>query len=78
MFCLDKETVLTPDILQKLISKFTLNEHPKLEKWADYYDGRHAILRKTYKDKSKPCNRVVTNYCKIITDTYAGAVQAIF
>lgn len=74
MYTLSKETELTPDLLSKIIQKFRTNELPKLEKWGNYYDGKHAILRKTYKDTSKPCNRIVTNYCKIITDTYAGYI----
>lgn len=74
MYLLSKETELTPDLLLKIIKKFQTNELPRLEKWKNYYDGKHAILRKTYKDTSKPCNRIVTNYCKIVTNTYAGYI----
>jgi SPP1 family phage portal protein len=31
-------------------------------------------LNKQYKDLSKPCNRIVTNYAKIIVDTYKGYI----
>lgn len=51
-----------------------LNEQPKLQRRGDYYSGKHKILYKSYKDKSKECNHVVTNYCKIITDTYSGYI----
>ena len=56
------------------MDKFTTYVQPKLKKWKDYYDGKHAILLKSYTDDSKPCSRIVTNYCKIITDTYSGYI----
>lgn len=74
MYFIDKETELTTDILQKLINKYVVNELPKLEKWNNYYLGKHAILNKHYTDESKPCNRIVTNYAKIIVDTYKGYI----
>ena len=74
MFLISKETELDVALLQKIINRFQLNEQPKLRKWKNYYDGKHAILHKTYADKSKVCNRIVTNYCKIITDSYSGYI----
>lgn len=74
MFYINKETELTVALLQKFISEFILNVQPKLQKWKDYKDGKHAILAKTYADKSKECNHIVTNYCKIISDTYSGYI----
>ena len=74
MFYLNSETELTTDLLHKVIRKFTTEKQPTLEKWKNYYDGKHVILNKSYADKSKPCNRIVTNYCKIVTDTYSGYI----
>jgi SPP1 family phage portal protein len=74
MFYLARETTLTPDLLVKLINKFKLNEQAKLQKWENYYKGKHIILNKSYADESKECNHIITNYCKIITDTYAGYI----
>ena len=74
MFYMDKEVVLDEKMLQKFINKFTMNIQPKLEKWGNYYNGKHVILNKSYKDTSKECNHIVTNYCKIITDTYSGYI----
>lgn len=71
---MDKEAVLDEKMLQKFINKFTMNVQPKLEKWGNYYNGKHVILNKSYKDTSKECNHIVTNYCKIITDTYSGYI----
>ena len=72
MFYLNKETELTIDLLHKMINKFELEEKPRLDKYKKYYDGAQAILKKTYSDASKPCNKVVTNYCKNIADSYCG------
>lgn len=74
MFYMDKETVLDERLLQKFINKFTMNVQPKLARWGNYYNGKHIILNKSYKDTSKECNHIVTNYCKIITDTYSGYI----
>lgn len=57
-----------------MISKFNLNTLPKLKKWDKYYKGQHDILHKTYADPSKECNHIVTNFCKIIVDTYSGYI----
>lgn len=72
MIFLNKETELTVELLQKMINHFRVNIEPKLNKYKDYYDGKQAILRKSYSDASKPCNRTVINYCKNIVDAYAG------
>lgn len=74
MFYIDKNKELTAELLNKIINRYKLNVQPILQKRKDYYDGKHAILNKTYEDKSKPCNRIVTNFCKIITNTYSGYI----
>ncbi len=74
MFCIGRDTELTTDFLTRMISKFVLNEQPKLQKWKNYYDGKHIIMNKSYADETKECNHIVTNYCKVITDTYSGYI----
>lgn len=74
MFYLNRDTELTADLLQKIVNKFNLNTLPKLEKWQNYYEGKHAILNKSYADENKECNRIVTNFCKVIADTYSGYI----
>ena len=56
------------------MDKFTTYVQPKLKKWKDEYDGKHIILEKSYTDKTKVCNRIVTNYAKVIADTYSGYI----
>lgn len=74
MFYISRDTELTVPLLQKFIDKFALNVQPQLQLFKNYYDGKHSILRKTYADESKACNHIVTNYCKIIADTYSGYI----
>ena len=74
MFYLNRDTELTPVLLGKMINRFRMNEEPRLKRYKNYYDGLQAILNKTYKDETKPCNRTVTNYCKNIVDSYCGYV----
>ena len=74
MFLLSKGTELTPTLLKKVLDKFNTSELPKRQVYKNYYDGKHAILRKTKSDASKPCNRIVTNFCKVVTDTYTGYI----
>lgn len=72
MFYLNKDADLTAELLHKMISKFRLNVQPKLNKYKNYYDGKQAILNKSYADPSKPCNRSVSNYCMNIVNSYCG------
>ncbi len=72
MFCINKDEELSILLLQKMINKFRVEVEPKLKKYKNYYDGKQAILNKHYTDASKPCSRVVTNYCQDIADAYCG------
>lgn len=72
MFYINNNTELTAELLYKMINRFNLNVLPQLQRNKNYYDGKQAILSKTYADADKPCSRTVTNYCKNIADAYAG------
>ena len=72
MMYVAKETVLTTELLKKMIGKFNIETVPKLNKYKNYYDGIQAIANKQYKDPTKPCNKTVINYCKNIVDSYCG------
>lgn len=72
MFYISKESGLTIELLQKIITKFVTEVEPKLIKYKNYYDGIQAILEKSYSDTTKPCSKTVTNYCRNIADSYCG------
>lgn len=74
MFYLNRDIELTPQLLRKMIERFSLDVEPRLNKYKNYYDGAQEILKKTYADPTKPCNKTVINYCKNITDSYAGYI----
>lgn len=52
--------------------KFETSNKIKLNKYLNYYSGKQDILQKFTKDESKPCNRIVTNYCYNIVQNYQG------
>lgn len=72
MFTIDRERILTDELLYKMINKFCIGVKPKLEKYKNYYDGIQKIKEKRYSDDSKPCNRSTTNFCKNISDSFCG------
>ena len=63
---------LGPEKIRQLLNHWQMNDRVKLQRKYDYYNGKQRILNKTYSDPSKPCNRVVTNYCRSIVSNFAG------
>ena len=57
-----------------MLNRFNVSVLPQLVKYKNYYDGKQAILNKTYADAEKPCSHTVINYMKSITDAYAGYI----
>lgn len=72
MFYLSREVELTDKLLQKIMNSFLMSARPIRRKYKDYYDGKQKILQKTYSDASKPCNKVITNYCSDIVYSTAS------
>ena len=63
---------LTADKIKDIINFWQLNDRPKLNTKYKYYIGEQAITKKAYADPSKPCNRIVTNFCHSIVQNYLG------
>lgn len=76
MFLLNRNEELTIDILNKMLNRYASNYLPVLIHYKDYFDGKQAILYKTYEDPTKPCSKTVTNFCKNITNSYLGYMAA--
>ena len=76
MFYLSREVELTDKLLQKIMNSFLMSARPIRRKYKDYYDGKQKILQKTYSDASKPCNKVITNYCSDIVSSYSGYIAS--
>lgn len=78
IFKLNKETLrITGPLISKIIDRFLFAHRPRLQKYKNYYDGKQDILQKSYKDSTKPCNKVVTNYCYNIVQNYSGYLTGI-
>ncbi len=76
MIYMNRKQELTVELLQKMINHFNVEVQPKLKKNKNYYDGIQAILRKSYADPSKPCNKTVIYYCRNIVDSYCGYIAS--
>lgn len=71
MFRLTKETVLTPEMIQKYISKHQAEE-TRLNKLNNYFLGKHDINKRYFDDASKPNNKIVNPYAEYITTMMTG------
>lgn len=76
MFYLNPNIELDAALLKKMFNRFNLEVAPRLRKYRDYYNGKHEILKKSYADPSKPCNKTVINYMKNICDIYCGYLSS--
>lgn len=72
MFLIEQGTELTLDRISTLIQQFETKEKVKMNKYYNYYQGKQDIMLKPATDASKPCNRIVTNYCYNIVNNYNG------
>lgn len=72
MFYVDSGFILNETNLSKILNEYTTLYLPKLKRYKNYYDGKQDILKKYYDDETKPCNRIIKNYCKNIVDNYLG------
>lgn len=78
MFRLNRDTLrITGPLISKIIEKYTSGHLPRLRRYRNYYEGKQDILMKSYKDEDKPCNKIVTNYCYNIVQTYTGFLTGI-
>lgn len=71
MVRLPKDTELTVDLLQKLLDDHK-TEAMQYKQRQDEYESQHKILELPKKEKHKPDNRIVVNFCKYIVDTFNG------
>ena len=77
MYNININEELTADKISRIIQSFEISEKIKLQRYYDYFRGKQAILNKSYKDASKPCNHIVKNYCFSIVNNYQGYIAGI-
>lgn len=71
-FLIDETQELTPDLICKYIKMHRTLTSPRYQLLRDYYEGRHKILLRNPKRDGEPCNNVVCNFTKYISDLAAG------
>ena len=76
-FIVNKDVELTPEKIIQIIQQFQTSDKPKLEKYYKYYKGDQDIMRKAVRDSTKPCNRIVSNYCYNIVQNYLGYLAGL-
>lgn len=72
MYFVNDESELTVEKITDIINAFKTNELPILEKYYKYYLGKQDILNHQEPDPTKPNNKIVSNYCFEIVNTFAG------
>ena len=63
---------LTTNKLQEILQNFSINDRKRYNNYYNYFLGKQKITEKAYKDPSKPCNKVVVNFCNQIVQQYLG------
>ena len=71
-FYMSKDEPLTLERLGTIVSSYQTNIVPLLKRRYNYYLGKQDILQREPTGSEKPDNRIVTNFCKSIVDTYEG------
>ena len=72
MFLLNTTEELTTERICKYIKLHRTALNERYEKLESYYKGEHDILLRQPKRRDDPCNNVVCNYAKYITDIGSG------
>lgn len=63
--------------LGRILNDFQMKELPRLQRFYNYYKGKQAITLKQASDVGKPCNKIVTNYCRTIADNFEGYLTGV-
>lgn len=72
MFLLNTTEKLTTERICEYIKLHRTALNERYEKLESYYKGEHDILNRRPKRRDDPCNNVVCNYAKYITDIGSG------
>lgn len=73
-FKIDKDTVITKELVQDLIKEHS-KERSRILKMKNYYNGiNEAIKNRQYTDTNKPSNRLYSGYPSYITDNFVGYI----
>lgn len=69
MFYVSRDKELTKNEILKIVDKFKVSYLPRLQKLKRYYDCKNdKIMGRTFKDTTKPNNKIATPWSKYISD----------
>lgn len=71
-FLLKDTEELTPERICEYIKLHRTKLSERYQHLEDYYKGKQDILKRKPKRQDEPCNNVVCNFCKYISDLAAG------
>lgn len=71
MVRLPKDTEITTELLERLLRDHK-QEAVEFQKRQNEYESKHMILDAPKKPNHKPDNRIVSNFCKYLVDTFNG------
>ena len=74
---LDSDGTVSSKLLFSCIKEHRKEVEERLNKLNDYYDGKHKILDRTFKNKNIPNNKIVCNHAEYITDLAIGYVFGV-
>ena len=65
---LDDDGTISSKLLFSCIKEHRIEVESRLDKLNEYYDGKHKILDRTFKNKGIPTNKIVCNHAEYISD----------
>lgn len=74
---LDDDGTISSKLLFSCIKEHKVEVEARLNKLNEYYDGKHKILDRTFKNKSIPNNKIVCNHAEYISDIATGYVFGV-
>lgn len=74
---LDDDGTISSKLLFSCIKEHRIEVESRLDKLNEYYDGKHKILDRTFKNKGIPNNKIVCNHAEYISDIATGYVFGV-
>ena len=74
---LDDDGTISSKLLFSCLKEHRIEVESRLDKLNEYYDGKHKILDRTFKNKNIPNNKIVCNHAEYISDIATGYVFGV-
>lgn len=74
---LDDDGTISSELLFSCIKEHMWEVEHRLIKLNNYYNGKHEILKRTFKNQSIPNNKIICNHAEYISDLATGYVFGV-